>query len=56
MTNDNEERIQFLEKEVELLKQILTLEENIQILRRKPQVQIQHTTAPWITEPIRFKD
>ena len=61
MTNTNEieeqeQRIMMLEREVALLKEILHLEEAIQIMRGRSASPLQKPIPPWAPEPIRFKD
>ena len=61
MTNMNEieeqkQRIAMLEKEIVLLKEILYLEEAIQIIRGRSASPLQRPIPPWAPEPIRFKD
>jgi len=61
MTNMNEieeqeKKIMMLEKEVALLKEILHLEESIQIVRSRNVNPLKKPTPPWAPEPVRFMD
>jgi len=59
MNESNKEleyRIELLQKEIIMLKEILHLEEAIQIMRGKSSSPFQSSTPPWAPEPVRFMD
>jgi len=53
---EQEKKIMMLEREVALLKEILHLEEAIQIMRGRSISPLQSSTPPWAPEPVRFMD